>query len=111
MPAGGQQDEIVGYHLEQACMLRAELGPTTTTATTRELAARAAGHLKAAGRLALARGDLGGATQLFSRAAALLEADAPAKVDVLLELGPTLDMFGEWERAAAIAEEAVRLAE
>src|SRR5438132_5987205 len=109
MPAGGQQDEIVGYHLEQACVLRSELGPTT--ATTRALGGRAAGHLRSAGRLALARGDVGGATHPLSRAAALLEADAPAKVDVLLELGQALDMLGELERAATVAEEVVGLAE
>src|SRR5207245_9685821 len=37
MPAGGQQDEIIGYHLEQACVLRSQLGPAT--ATTRAPAA------------------------------------------------------------------------
>ncbi len=109
MPAGGQQDELVGYHLEQACLLRAELGPAT--AATLALAERAAGHLSTAGRLALSRGDLGGATQLLSRAAALLPAASTAKVDLLVELGHALDTFGELERAVAVAEEAIAHAE
>ena len=51
----GELDEIRGYHLEQAHQLRREI--TTPDEHTRDLGARAARLLGAAGRRALARGD------------------------------------------------------
>ena len=55
-----EYEEIVGYHLEQAWRCLAELGPVDRRG--RELGARAAGRLAAAGRRALARGDTPAAT-------------------------------------------------
>jgi class 3 adenylate cyclase/tetratricopeptide (TPR) repeat protein len=63
-------DEIAGYHLEQAFGYRCELGPADEQA--RLLAADAAGHLDAAGRRAMDRGDTGAAVNLLERAEALL---------------------------------------
>jgi class 3 adenylate cyclase/tetratricopeptide (TPR) repeat protein len=70
-------DEILGFHLEQACLYRAELGlPRDET-----LAETARTRLTAAGRRADRREDHVAAENLLSRAAAL----APS-VDVVLEL-------------------------
>jgi class 3 adenylate cyclase/tetratricopeptide (TPR) repeat protein len=63
-------DEIAGYHLEQACRYRIELGPADGTA--RELAAQAAAYLHRAGRRAMDRGDAAAAVNLLERAQALL---------------------------------------
>ncbi len=59
-------DETVGYHLEQACRYRLELGPAEQR--DRALAAEATERLAAAARAALARGDAAGAARLLERA-------------------------------------------
>ena len=64
-------DEIVGYHLEQACRYRDELGLPADD----ELAAAARRRLTAAGLRANLRQDYGAAVSLFERAAALVPAD------------------------------------
>ena len=71
-------DELLGYHFEQACRYRAELG----TPDDGSLAASAARRLTAAGRRAQVRADYGAAVRLFERAAALA---APAELDLVLE--------------------------
>ncbi len=71
-------DEILGYHLEQACRYRAELGLPTDG----ELAAAARRRLTAAGRRAKLRQDYRAAASLLERAAALVP---PAEIDVALE--------------------------
>ena len=65
--------EILGYHLEQAARYAEELG-----AAEPALAERAASPLSAAGLRAFARGDMSGAVNLLSRAAALLPPEDPA---------------------------------
>jgi class 3 adenylate cyclase len=67
------QDEIVGYHLEQACYYHEEFGED------RGLATRAAERLEAAGRRAMGRCDLPAAVNLLTRAIALLPEDDPAR--------------------------------
>jgi class 3 adenylate cyclase/tetratricopeptide (TPR) repeat protein len=71
-------DEILGYHLEQACRYRAELG----TSDDGILAASARRRLTAAGRRAQVRADYRAAVRLFERAAAHV---APAELDLVLE--------------------------
>src|SRR5712691_2626553 len=71
-------DEILGYHLEQACRYRAELG----TPDDGMLAAAARRHLTAAGRRAMLRLDYSATVSLLERAAALV---LPAEIDVALE--------------------------
>ncbi len=72
-------DEIVGYHLEQACRYRAELGMPPED----NLAAVARGRLAAAGRRATGRRqDHGAAMSLLARAAALVP---PGELDLALE--------------------------
>ena len=72
-------DEILGYHLEQACRYRRELGQPFDE----HVATRARSHLTAAGRRAYARADFGAAVALFERASALL---SPGALDVALSV-------------------------
>ena len=71
-------DEILGYHLEQACRYRADLGMIPDS----ELAAAARRRLAAGGHRAALRQDYGAAVSLFERAAALVP---PVELDLLLE--------------------------
>jgi hypothetical protein len=64
-----EQDEIAGYHLEQASRYRAELDDSDPQGGA--LASRAAEHLGRAGRAALERGDLHATQNLMYRALAL----------------------------------------
>ncbi len=68
-------DEIVGYHLEQACTLRDELGYSDDR--TKALGARAAALLIAAGDRSADRGDHPSAGSLWRRGAELLPIDDP----------------------------------
>ncbi|MGZ4202048.1 MAG: AAA family ATPase [Thermoleophilaceae bacterium] len=71
-------DEVLGYHLEQACNYRAELGKPDDGI----LAAAARRHLAAAGRRAQNRADFRAAAALLERATALVP---PAEFDLALE--------------------------
>ena len=85
-PRPGAADEIVGYHLEQACLLAAELG----RAGERERAlAGARGRAPRAPRrsAALARGDPAAASALLERAIALVASDEDARGALLPALG------------------------
>ena len=61
-----EQDEIVGYHLEQAARYRREFDPDDERAA--QIAAEAAGRLGRAGRIAFEREDFHTAAALLSRA-------------------------------------------
>lgn len=100
-------EEILGYHLEQAYCLRAELGPLDGAG--KALGGRAAGRLSAAARRALGRSDMPAATNLLDRAASLLERTDPARVASLADLGHALVSTGDLVRARAILAEAVEL--
>lgn len=92
-----EYEEIRGYHLEQAFLIRAELGvPDDRMAT---LGRRAAAYLGSAGRRALARGDLPAAARLLQRAAAALPPDDPGGVELLVEAGEALVDLGELAQA------------
>src|SRR6266571_1394746 len=65
-----EYEEILAYHLEEAVRYRFELGPPDDS--TRALGERAAERLAAAGRRALARGDMTAAASLLGRAVGLL---------------------------------------
>jgi class 3 adenylate cyclase len=86
-----ENNELLGYHLEQACRYRAQLGMSTRP----DLADRAAGHLAAAGRRALDRGDARAAISLLARAHALFATESAAKTDVLLDLGEARNLGGD----------------
>jgi predicted ATPase len=99
------QDEIVGYHLEQACLYHAEFGADGTLAT------RAAERLEAAGRKAAGRCDLPAAVNLLTRAAALLPESDPTRAALLPELGAVLIEAGDLGQADRVLAEARRTAE
>jgi tetratricopeptide (TPR) repeat protein len=97
-------DELLGYHLEQACRYRAELGLPDD-----QLASAARRRLTAGGHRAALRQDYGAAVSLFERAATLLP---PTEFDLALEkeLGDALVWTGRSDealrRADALAERA-----
>ena len=95
-----EYEEIRGYHLEQAFLIRAQLGPLDERAV--ELGRRAASHLEASGRRALARGDMPAAGALLQRAAALLPADGEARVRLQLLAAEALVEVGELTAAEAL---------
>jgi DNA-binding SARP family transcriptional activator/tetratricopeptide (TPR) repeat protein len=76
-----EYEEIIGYHLEQVFLYRSELG--TLDAASQHVGRRAAARLGAAGRRAFGRSDSSAAVNLISRAAALLPADDPARIDLV----------------------------
>jgi DNA-binding SARP family transcriptional activator len=100
---GSEREEIVGYHLEQAYRLRAELGPVGESG--RMLAGRAADHLAEAGRRAYARGDAPGAVNLLSRAGRLMNEGAPERPELMADLAEALRETGDFTQAEeALAE-------
>ncbi len=96
-------DEILGYHLEQACSYRAELGMPADE----ELAAAARRRLTAAGRRAKLRQDNAAAVSLLQRAVALVP---PAELDVALEVD-IVDALFETGRGGDALRRAGSLAE
>jgi class 3 adenylate cyclase/tetratricopeptide (TPR) repeat protein len=78
-------DEILGYHLEQACRYRIEL--SSDDKQTRKLASKAGRLLMAAGRRANARRDAAATCSLLGRATQLLPHEDP-------ELPPLLELLG-----------------
>jgi class 3 adenylate cyclase/tetratricopeptide (TPR) repeat protein len=102
---GDGEDEIVGYHLEQAYRCRSRLG--FAGPHERELARDAKTRLEAAGNKALLRGDPGAAGGLLERAASLLAPDDPARVGLLPMLGAALFEAGRLGDADRVLAEAV----
>jgi DNA-binding SARP family transcriptional activator len=100
-----EYEEIVGYHLEQAFRYRTELGPVDDAA--RELARRAAQRLGAAGRRAFVRADAPAAVNLISRAAALLPANDPARVDLVPNVRVVQGLSGDLSWAHGVLGEAL----
>ena len=100
-----EQEEIIGYHLEQAHRFRRELGGAAGEAES--LARRGATRLASAGRRAMARGNMAAAAALFTRAQLLL-ADDDEWLDFAPELGNSLVETGELERADALLARAIR---
>jgi class 3 adenylate cyclase/tetratricopeptide (TPR) repeat protein len=101
----GAADEIVGYHLEQACMLRRGLGHDDEP--ERMLAARAAQRLQSASHVALSRGDPTGASVLLERAIALIGSDGPARAALLAALGASLFEAGRITEATRVLDTAI----
>jgi len=94
----GTEDELVGYHLEQAARYAAEVGRKDG-----RLEHEAADVLARAGRRTFSSGDAPAAVNLLERAAALRAADAPLLVD-LAEAVFRLHDFG---RAEALYADAI----
>ncbi len=97
-----EYEEVIAYHLEQAHRYRAELG--LTDELTRSLAANAAAHLRSAGLRALGRHDPPAATNLLSRAVALLDDDRQ-RGEILMHLGAAAIDVGDFERATVLYDQ------
>jgi class 3 adenylate cyclase/tetratricopeptide (TPR) repeat protein len=100
-----EQEEVLGYHLEQASRYRAELGPADQRAD--EIGRRAAVHLAAAGRRAAARGDMDASATLLSRAVALQPHGDRERLALLPEIGNALVEAGRFDDASRILREAI----
>jgi predicted ATPase/class 3 adenylate cyclase len=97
-----EQEEIIGYHLEQAHRFRDEIGGLDNEAAA--LGRRGAEHLVSAGRRALSRGDSSSAVALFTRSALLLRDDDEARLSTSLALGAALWWNRQLVRAAAVLD-------
>jgi tetratricopeptide (TPR) repeat protein len=97
----GQLDEVIGYHLEQAHVLRATLRREPDTAS------RAASHLRAAGVRAADRADFAAASNLLARAERLLPPADPQRIACLPPLANALSALGRFEEAQAAVSEAI----
>jgi class 3 adenylate cyclase/tetratricopeptide (TPR) repeat protein len=100
----GAEEELVGFHLEQAVLCRRALGLEADG-----LAERAAGVLSAAGERARKRSDLADAAALARRAATLAPELSPVRPQVLIRLARAL-WWDQPDKVPAVAEEAARLA-
>lgn len=96
-------DEVAGFHLEQAHQYRVELGIFDDHSAL--LGHRAADRLAGAGRRALDRDDLPAAAGLLGRALGRLPGDDPARADLLIDHCEALIATG------ALADGALALAE
>jgi tetratricopeptide (TPR) repeat protein len=97
-------DEVVGYHLEQAYLYAAELGPPDAT-----VGSRAAAKLGAAAQAAMARQDVAAAVNLLGRAVELAP-EGGSRPLLHVRLGEALAEADELERSQAALEEGVSLA-
>ena len=100
---GGEYEEILAYHLEQAHRYLAELGPLD--AHGQELGRQAATRLGAVGRRAMGRGDMPAAANLLRRAAATID-QSPERVELQVDLGEALSELGSFAEADAVLAEA-----
>jgi tetratricopeptide (TPR) repeat protein len=101
-----EQEEILGYHLEQAHDYRVSLGQRD--AQVSGLAARAGGWLAAAGHRADQRRDARAARNLLTRAIRLLPDGDPhywsARLDLANTLSDAADLDGSMEILTSIVE-------
>jgi tetratricopeptide (TPR) repeat protein len=102
------ENEIIGYHLEQAYEHRIAVRQVGEGET--ELALRAAERLGSAGRAALKRGDIISAVNLLSRASSLPPPDASLRLQLLPDFGEALSSIGELARAGDVLGEAAERA-
>ena len=100
-----EQDEIVGYHLEQASRHRQELD--AGDARVALLGSRSAARLGAAGAAAFGRADLHATRNLLGRAIALLP-EGPDRRALLPDLIEALVEVGEHDRIEALVDELER---
>ncbi len=100
-----EYEEIVGYHLERACRQR-----LTSTASDRELAARASRRLASAGRRAYDRRDVNAALHLLSRALDLNPIDDAEFLQVRLLLAEAMREHADFGRADEILSDVERRA-
>jgi len=99
-----ERDEILGYHLEQARRYRAELDADDPALPA--LSAQAAGHLAAAGRGALDRGDFNAGRGLLRRATAVLPPGDERRLALAPDLSVALRESGDHSECDAVLVEA-----
>jgi class 3 adenylate cyclase/tetratricopeptide (TPR) repeat protein len=104
-----EQDEIIGYHLEQSYGYRTELGPVGEG--ERRLAEKAGRRLAAAGERAFARSDYSASVNLLSRASSLLPPDDPLRLSIMPDLGAAIGEAGDLDGARAVLGEAIERSE
>jgi class 3 adenylate cyclase/tetratricopeptide (TPR) repeat protein len=95
-----EQDEIAGYHLEQAARYREEIGSPAPA-----VAEQAFRRLATAGEAALNRSDWNAARSLMRRALALIPEGDSARVDVLPDYYFALTESAEWDEVRATVSE------
>jgi len=103
-----EHEELLGFHCEQAHHNRLDLG--ALDAHGRALGERAARHLGAAGRRALARDDVALAASFLGRAIACLDPQDPARADLALDWCEALLSAGEVSAATQAVTELARFA-
>jgi class 3 adenylate cyclase/tetratricopeptide (TPR) repeat protein len=91
--------EIRGYHLEEAFLILAQLGPLDMQG--KQVGLRGAQYLSSAGKRALARGDMHAAANLLQRAGNLLPERHPGRPRLQLDAGEALIEVGEFILAEA----------
>jgi len=91
--------EIRGYHLEEAFLILAQLGPLDMH--VKQVGLRGAQYLSSAGKRALARGDMHAAANLLQRAGRLLPEGHPGRPRLQLDAGEALIEVGEFILAEA----------
>ena len=96
LDARSGEDELIGYHLEQAYRLLTELHPVDDR--TRRLASTAGDRLADAGIRAWKRGDVPAAVNLLGRATSLLP-EGGRRRELACELAVALSAAGELRRA------------
>ena len=99
-----ERDEILGYHLEQARRYRAELDAHDPALAA--LSDRAAGHLAAAGRGALDRGDFNAGRGLLRRATSVLPPGDERRLALAPDLSSALRESGDHAEANVVLIEA-----
>jgi predicted ATPase/class 3 adenylate cyclase len=104
-----EYEELVGYHLEQACRLRGELMPLDEHSVS--LARRAAARLASAGRRAAGRGDEPATAALLTRAVSLLPERDDDRLRLLPELADAVGVCGDYAAEMALLDEALEWAE
>jgi DNA-binding SARP family transcriptional activator len=104
----GEQDELVGYHFEQATRLLAQLGAEEPT--VRRLAVDAGTRLGAAGIRAWKRADVPATLNLLDRATTLLPPETALRRELLCELGIARRIDGDDDLAEETLREVVAAA-
>ena len=102
-------DEIVGYHLQQAVRYLEELAPLDEHGL-HTLAVRGGRKLASAAFRSSARGDFVTSAGLLERAASLLPADLPDRIEVLLQLGRAFLYAEELEKSGELFSDALEAA-
>jgi tetratricopeptide (TPR) repeat protein len=108
-PGSIEAQEAVGYHLERAYWLRAELGPVDEHG--KQLGLEAGRYLAAAGRRALAYGDIPAAINLLERADSLVRGSDTSEPRILADLARCLVAVGDLVRAESVIADAIEAAD